>query len=132
MGRPSPHVNEVSRPFWEGTRDGCLYIQVCNDCGALVHYPRRWCPHCWSVELDHRAVSGEAEVLTFSVVHQGPAEIFTAEGPYVLAIVRLVEGPTMLTNIVGTGAMDVAIGDRVRVDFGQTAGESVLPRFRKV
>ena len=82
--------------------------------------------------LDHFDACGSGIVTTYTIVHQSPFEAFDSHTPYVLAIVQLDEGPTMLTNIVGTGAMEVSIGDLVRVRFEQRNGWTVLPQFERM
>lgn len=47
--------------------------------------------------------------------------------PYVVALVQLDEGPRLLTNLVGHGA----IGDRVRLRWQERDG-LVLPLFQRV
>lgn len=59
------------------------------------------------------AFSGMGEVYSFTVV-QDPPESFEGQAPYVLALVRLDEGPMLtaqLTDVDGP----VAIGDRVEM-----------------
>ena len=48
--------------------------------------------------------------------------------PYVVALVALDEGPTMMTNLVDCDPNAVSIGQRVRVVF-ERRGEVVLPQF---
>lgn len=131
MSKPIPAVDEVSRPFWEASANGRLLLQHCPSCEQFVHYPRRWCPGCWHSELEQREVTGEGKVLSFTIVHQGPEEAFTAEGPYVLAIIRLDEGVSLLSNIVGDGSFEVAIDDRVSAVFDEVREGIVLPQFKR-
>ncbi|NOX52331.1 MAG: nucleic acid-binding protein, partial [Gammaproteobacteria bacterium] len=98
MRKPVPTINEITRPYWEAARENRLLLQICNDCQSLIHYPRRWCPQCWSTDLAHTEVEGKGEVLTFTIVHQGPAAAFTVDASYVLAIITLNQGPTLLSN----------------------------------
>ena len=130
--RPVPFATEVSRPYWNGAREGVLRLQRCGDCQAAIHYPRRWCPECWSTAIAHFDAAGTGSVVTYTVVRQSPFEGFDAHTPYVLAIVRLDEGPPMLTNIIGDDAMDVAIDDRVQVRFEKRNGWTVLPQFERM
>jgi uncharacterized protein len=61
-------------------------------------------------------------------VHRAPNESFAAEVPYVVALVRLDEGPRMMTNIVGCAPGEVQIDMRVRAVFTDY-GTFVLPQF---
>ena len=129
--RPTPFATEESRPYWNGAREGVLRLQRCQACGTVIHYPRRWCPKCWSTDLSHFDASGSGKVVSFTIVHEPPFEAFDGHTPYVLAIVQLEEGPTMLTNIIGSDAMAVAINDAVRVCFEKRNGWTVLPQFER-
>ena len=57
-------------------------------------------------------------------------ESYADEVPYVLALVRLQEGPLVVTRIVGDGEFGVKIGDSVSVRFLPTDGHS-LPCFAR-
>jgi uncharacterized OB-fold protein len=130
--RPTPFATDISRPYWNAAREGVLRLQRCRNCQTAIHYPRRWCPKCWSTDLDHFDARGTGVVITYTIVHQSPFEAFDAYTPYVLAIVQLDEGPTMLTNIIGPGAMEVTIGDPVLVRFEKRNGWTVVPQFERV
>lgn len=69
---------------------------------------------------------GTGTILTFSVVHRSPSP--DIEAPYVLAVVRLDEGWTYLTNIVGCDPAEVTIGMPVSVTFLDVEDAS-LPVF---
>jgi uncharacterized OB-fold protein len=97
----------------------------------MIHYPRRWCPKCWSKDLGHFDARGTGKVVTYTIVHESPFEAFDGHTPYVLAIIQLDEGPTMLTNIIGPDAMDVAIDDSVQVRFEKRNGWTTLPQFER-
>ena len=99
-GRVVPRPTPVTQPFWDGTKAGELRIQRCDDCGEHVFYPRSGCPYCASTALTWVTASGDATLDSFVISHH-PAPGFQA--PYVIAIVKLAEGPRMLTNLVGVG-----------------------------
>lgn len=130
--RPTPFATAISRPYWNAAREGVLRLQRCRECHTAIHYPRRWCPKCWSTALDHFDADGTGVVITYTIVHQSPFEAFDPHTPYVLAIIQLDEGPTMLANIIGPDAMEVAIDDPVRVRFEKRNGWTVVPQFERV
>ncbi len=129
--RPTPFATEISRPYWNAAREGVLRLQRCQACQTAIHYPRRWCPKCWSTDLEHFDARGTGIVVTYTIVHESPFEAFDAHTPYVLAIIQLEEGPTMLANIVGPDAMEAAIGDPVQVCFEKRNGWTVIPQFER-
>jgi uncharacterized OB-fold protein len=67
-------------------------------------------------------------VETFSVVHRPMNDSYRDEVPYTLALVRLDEGPTFMTRLVGADALHPTIGDAVQVRFLETKGHR-LPVF---
>ena len=130
--KPLPRVNETTRPYWDGARAGRLLLQRCRSCAACIHYPRAWCPRCWKTDLEWVESCGRGRVVTFTVVHQAPFESYAAVAPYVLAVVRLDEGPQMMTNVVGIAPADVTIDLAVEVVFEERAGGFRVPLFRPI
>jgi uncharacterized protein len=93
-----PLVDEVTAPWWEATRDRRLLVQRCERCGHHQHYPRPLCLACASTDLGFVPASGNAVVHSWTVVHRAPDPAF--EPPYAVALVRLAEGPILLSAII--------------------------------
>lgn len=129
MGGPMPEVTPVNQLFWEGTAAGELRLRCCKACGKRFRFVSDWCPVCWSSDLDWEVASGCGVVHAVTVVHMAPYESVAARVPYVLALVRLREGPTMMSNIVGCDPTEVRIGLDVQVTFEQR-GDLMLPQFK--
>ncbi len=125
--KPVPEYSPLTELYWRAAARGRFLLLRCNACGRAQHPPRRWCPHCWTRELSWTEASGRARVLTFSVVHQPPSAGF--EVPYVLAVVKLEEGPQMMCNIVACAPTEVAVDMAVEVTF-EPRGDIALPQFR--
>jgi uncharacterized OB-fold protein len=130
--KPLPRVNETTRPYWDGARAGRLLLQRCRACTSFVHYPRAWCPRCWKTDLEWVESQGKGRVVTFTIVHQAPLESYAGDVPYVLAVVRLDEGPQMMTNIVGMEPARVRVDLPVAVVFEERAGGLRVPQFRPI
>ena len=130
--KPLPRVNETTRPYWEAAREGRLLLQRCVACGTLIHYPRPWCPSCWKTDLEWMEASGRGRVVTHTVVHQAPFESYAGDAPYVLAVIRLEEGPQMMANVVGIDPRSVVVDLAVEVIFEERAGGFRVPQFRSV
>lgn len=130
----APRRNHETAAFWDGCAGGQLLLPRCDDCGQLIWYPRLVCPFCGSHAVTYTAVSGRGTVYSFTVVRRGGGP-FRDAAPYVLAMVRLNEGPTMMTNLVDVDPATVSIGQAVVVVFepvddpdGSGTGDA-LPRF---
>lgn len=127
--RPLPQPTDLTRPYWQAAAQGELHMQHCGACGRWQFYPRPFCIHCEAEALHWRAVSGLGRIYTYTVNHRAPNAFMKARLPYVVAIVELDEGPRLMANIQGEGALDAAIGKRVKVLFEPVTDELALPQF---
>ncbi|MFG2194510.1 Zn-ribbon domain-containing OB-fold protein [Streptomyces sp. NPDC048639] len=126
-----PETDAFTQPYWDAATEGLLLIRRCADCGAAHHYPREFCPRCWSENVTWERASGRATLYTWSVVHRNDLPPFGHRVPYTPAVVDLAEGPRMMTEIVGCPESELRIGMDVRVAF--RTGEAVsVPVFRPV
>jgi uncharacterized OB-fold protein len=50
--------------------------------------------------------------------------------PYVVALIRLDEGPTMMSNVIGCDPEQVEIGMPVEAIFEKWSEEITVPKFR--
>ncbi|MPY45323.1 Zn-ribbon domain-containing OB-fold protein, partial [Streptomyces phyllanthi] len=98
-----PEADAFTRAFWDAAAEGRLLLRRCGDCGRAHHYPREFCPHCWSGEVAWEPASGRATLYTWSVVHRNDLPPFGERTPYVAAVVDLAEGPRMMTEVVECG-----------------------------
>ncbi|MDI1463082.1 OB-fold domain-containing protein [Catellatospora sp. KI3] len=92
-------VDEVTEPWWELTRQRRLAVQRCGVCGLAQLPPRLLCTGCGGDELELGAAGRRGIVDSYTVVHRAPAPDVAV--PYTLARVRLVDGPILLTRLVG-------------------------------
>ena len=130
--KPRPVVQPWAEPFWEAARRQELHLQHCEDCHRAIHYPRVACPHCASTNLGWRRASGRGTIYSFTVVEANAPSAFTADIPYVVAIIRLEEGVQMLSNIVGSDPADLMCDMPVEVVFEPLDEEFTLPKFRPI
>ena len=126
--KPLPKPTPTSRPFLEAAKRHELKLQHCAGCGAFIYYPRPRCPQCMSAELNWERVSGRGTVYSYTIVRRASTRSF-ADGPYVLAIVELAEGPRLTTNIVAP-AESVKIGMPVMVAFDDVTPDRTLVKFK--
>lgn len=124
-----PSIDGDSAPFWEACRNRRLVLQRCTECGGFQHYPRSLCVVCHSDDLEFVDATGRGVVHSFTVVHRSPdPEQFSP--PYVVALIRLDEGPIMMSNVVGTDPDTVFCEQPVRVDWRDLDDGNRLPVFR--
>lgn len=128
MSNETPEADEVTAPWWLATRERRLLLQECAGCGAVQHPPRAVCTTCGATDRLGWTVSGGAGAVdACTVVHRAPAPGFLP--PYLVARVRLDEGPVLLSNVVTGDLGAVQIGDRVRVDWRPLPDGRALPVF---
>lgn len=107
--------------FWSELAKGRFLIRFCRTCGEAHWYPRGVCPFCLGADTEWREGAGKGVIYSYSIMRR-------ANPPYVMALVTLEEGPTMMTNV--TGEVDgLAIGRSVTLAPTPGGGGLVLPFF---
>jgi uncharacterized OB-fold protein len=117
------------RPFWAAAKEGRLALQRCGSCKRVRFPARHQCPHCWSPDTEWIDAAGSGAIESFTVVRRAPTAAFRDRVPYALVAVTLAEGVRMITNLVGEGALEARIGDKVEVCFEQRPN-GALPQFK--
>ncbi|MFJ8585814.1 Zn-ribbon domain-containing OB-fold protein [Streptomyces sp. NPDC093595] len=127
----APDADAFTRPYWEAAAEGLLLIRRCGACGRAHHYPREFCPRCWSEDVTWERASGRATLYTWSVVHRNALAPFSGRTPYTAAVVDLAEGPRMMTEIVDATGDALWIGMDLVVAFrAEGEGGLAVPVFR--
>lgn len=126
-----PTIEDESRPFWDGAKAGKFMIVRCNN-GHVHHYPRPFCPVCWSEDVEWVEASGRATLYTHSTVYSNDLPPFKERLPYIAAVVDLEEGPRVMTNIVGIEPADLVMGMALEVDYRELTDEVTAPVFGPV
>lgn len=129
-GRNLPHPTPETAPYWEACREQKLLIQRCSSCGHYQFYPRIICTECASRQVEWLPARGRGKVVSFTIVRQAISEAYAAEVPYVIALIQLDEGPTMMSNVVQSDPERLAIGMPVEVVFEAWSEEITMPKFR--
>ena len=106
--------------FWREIDERYVLKGVkCGNC-QTIHFPSRTlCPKCRHASVGRLLpykLSGKGVVEATTIVHQPPAG-FELQAPYVLALVRLEEGPRVTAQVVDTKAENVTIGTPVKAVF---------------
>ena len=130
--RDLPTIEDESRPFWDAARQGRLMIASCGSCRKVHHYPRPFCPSCWSNDVSLIESSGKATLYTYSTVYRNELPPFSERVPYVAAVVDLEEGPRLMTNVVDCEPTDLRVGMALQVVFTELSDDVSAPVFRPV
>jgi uncharacterized OB-fold protein len=125
---PSPQPG--TKPFWEGCRQGQLLLQKCDQCGAQQFYPRMICTSCSARSLQWVESSGSGTVVSWTIVRHPVSEAYADDVPYVIALIKLQEGPTMMSQIIDCEPESVHCGMQVSVCFQDWTDDVSMPMFR--
>jgi hypothetical protein len=126
--KPVPRITPLNQPFWEYARQGTYAVQCCNACGH-VHMPESpVCPRCLGQSQEWKPASGRGTLESWADFHRAYWDGFRDELPYRTCVVRLDEGPLVISNLVGdqTG---IRLGARVHVVFESLADGLSIPKF---
>lgn len=110
--RPVPEGEGEYGEFFEAAAAGRLTVQQCPSCRHRQFYPRALCTSCGGTP-EWLEVEPRGAIHTFTVVLQMRFEPFSAEIPYVVAMVDLDEGVRMLGTVTGVDPKEVYIGQPV-------------------
>ncbi|MEM2840116.1 MAG: Zn-ribbon domain-containing OB-fold protein [Candidatus Bathyarchaeia archaeon] len=108
--------------FYKFCGMGKLMAVRCSRCGRLILPPRPTCPECYSTDLGWVQLSGRGRLETYSEVYVPPKN-FASKSPYVIGIVRLVEGVALPGQIVVDRGEKAEVGMELSVDFESAPAE---------
>jgi uncharacterized protein len=129
--RPIPEIDQQLAPFFAAAKEHRLVVQRCAGCGVHRFPPRELCSGCLSTESTWVGVSGRGEIFSYNVMHQIYHPAFASEVPYAVVVVKLAEGPKMISNLVDCAVNEIRIGMPVEVVFESVSPEVTLPKFRR-
>lgn len=108
---------------------GKLLGLKCKGCGNITIPPKMTCQECGGTDLEIVEVKKQGKIVTFTNVNVAP-EGRQNEVPYIIALVRLEEGPWIMGNLIDidptTATMDL-IDKEVSVGFKVFPGDKFSP-----
>jgi len=129
QSRPKPQLDNWNRPFWQACAAGRLMLQRCRDTGRCFFPPAPVSPFTGRPHWEWIEASGKGELWSWVVFHQGYFDGMKDELPYPVAMVKLDEGPFLLTNLWDMQGMTPKIGMRLAVRFPGGPDGFTLPQF---
>ncbi len=93
----------------------------CHECGVAIFPPRDVCPSCNSNTKEMEKMSGRGEVYSYTLVsHDNVPPKFELQAPFVLALVKLLEGPVVLSQLTDLEPTDPDLNDGIpfKVEVG--------------
>ncbi|WP_082702517.1 zinc ribbon domain-containing protein [Pseudacidovorax intermedius] len=120
-----PVRTAASIPWLDACAQSALTYGHCAACGKAHFYPRPHCPHCHASDTGRATSAGIGAIYSWTTVHSKAAS-------YTLAYVRLEEGFTMLTHLVGDPPVDGwHVGLSVVLGWVVTANGQNMPVFQQ-
>ena len=116
-------------PFWEGCREGRFLLHRCELCDRS-YWPASRCVTHGDQAMRWVEGSGQGTLYTYTVMHHAYTPDMKGKTPYVVAVVKLDEGPFFHTGIVDCDAAAVAIGMRLEATMTVHANGMTVPMFR--
>lgn len=127
--KPLPRLDALNRKFWESAHGQNLAVQMCRHCADMHFPPSPVCPRCLSDDQTWQKVSGGGTLESWIDVYRAYWPGFAPELPYRVCLVRLDEGPMLVSNLVGESAA-VRLGARVSVVFDPVDDNMTIPKFK--
>jgi len=118
MPAPAPHIDGLSKPYWDGTREGKLRIQKCRGCQSWQWGPEWICHRCHSFDLSWEEIEGKGIIYSYQRPHHPVHSALNGFGPYIAVLVELpAYGIRMVGNLLGDRLQSVPIGAAVEAVF---------------
>jgi len=86
-----------------------LVGEVCPHCDSKIFPPRDICPDCGEDARTLHAFSGKGEVYSYTTLYDAPSG-HEQQAPYMVALVRLDEGPLVTAQLTDVDEDSLAIG----------------------
>ena len=129
--KPLPRIDTLNKPFWDAARQGKLLLQHCPACGDTRFPPGPVCPVCLAGDQDWVESAGQGTLESWIDMHRAYWDGFKDDLPYRVCLVRLAEGPLLVSNLMSP-AENPRIGAAVKAVFDAVTGDVTLPKFALV
>jgi hypothetical protein len=126
-GIPAPHPSLHSEAYWNGCRQHRLLYQRCAACGYDGLGAFTVCARCQATSPTWEASAGRGRLYSWTVVWHPPDPRFRV--PYAPAVVRLDEGPFMMSAVIGCEPDALREGLELAVVFHAASDDITLPYF---
>jgi uncharacterized OB-fold protein len=128
-------VNQENAEYHRFLRRGELRLQACGKCSYLRHPARFVCPECLSEELEWKLLSGSARVETFiwyfkNILDRRYTSAWAyQDAPYNVSVIKLAEGPRLVSNVDRTSFEQLRVGQAVKASFVPISDDYAILRF---
>lgn len=122
-------MNElIIKHYLDGLKEGKILGTKCKNCGKVMTPQKPVCEKCGSTDLEEIEFKGEGTIRSFTIINVAPPQ-FTDKAPYVVVIVHLDEGPSIVGRLIGvdpTKPEKIKIGMRVKFNPLEEDGKVIV------
>ncbi|RLF96183.1 transcriptional regulator [Thermococci archaeon] len=94
-----------------------LMGSYCEKCNETFFPPREICPRCRrSGNIKDVKLEEEGEIFSYTIIRTAPPE-FDVQTPYAIALIKLKNGPLIMSQLTDCEIDKVDIGKKVRMVF---------------
>ena len=115
-------------PMWDSIQEGRLKLQRCTQNGRFRYPPGPVDPDTLSPDYTWEAVSGRARLLSWTTFHRQYLPAFPP--PHTVAVVRLEEGPIMVSCVAPELTAQLVIDGPVTLVYGEHPDGYRIPMVR--
>jgi uncharacterized OB-fold protein len=119
----------LEQPFWKHLASGSLHLSSCEECGKAHHPPAPICPHCRSFKVSWKPASGNATLKSYTRVKHPVHALLASEVPYVITLVLLEEGVTLVSGLPSGVDVELTVGMPLRCQVVKYDDRFALPYF---
>jgi uncharacterized protein len=121
------HFEPADYPHWQALAEGRLLIQRCKTCGRYF-FPAAQCSCSAESEMEWIESSRRGTLHATGTWHQAYAAHLKEQIPYTVCVVKLEEGPVLLSRLDERVQDRPAVGDPVLIEVGTKEGELTTHR----
>lgn len=111
--------------FFEGLREGKIYMTQCKGCGEKFFPPQADCPKCLTSNMDWIPLSGEGELLTCTMIFVKPPT-YAHYKDYIVGIAQMKEGVKVLAWLKVDDPRKITPKMKVRLTTAKREPEGVI------
>ncbi|MEM3725908.1 MAG: Zn-ribbon domain-containing OB-fold protein [Candidatus Bathyarchaeia archaeon] len=111
--------------FFEGLKEGKIYMTQCKGCGEKFFPPQADCPKCLTSNMDWIPLSGEGELLTCTMIFVKPPT-YAHYKDYIVGIAKMKEGVKVLAWLKVDDPRKITPKMKVRLTTAKREPEGVV------
>ncbi len=125
---PFPAIQDYTEGYWQGAIGGKIRAQQCKACGYVRLPPTAHCSQCLSTRSKWVDLSGHGSIWSWVIMHRPYFKHHWQVPPYLVALVRLDEGP-LISAAIDADQERLAVGKKLRARLEEVAPGRFLPVF---